>query len=553
MTITETSVQARPSERAAGTPEYHEHVVIGAGVCGIYGLHKLAEAGEDVVLLERHEDLGGTWFKNRYPGCRFDSESYTYGYSFSDELLQEWNWSERFAAQPETLSYLNHVAEKFDLRRHMRFGCSVTEARFNEETGTWEISLADGRLYSCRFLLTALGLLSAPVPPRIPGREDFEGLSLHTYDWPTEPLDLHDKRVAVIGTGSTGVQIISSLAGKVKELDVFQMNPNWCAPLNNSPISSTEMKQIKSNYDSIFAQCAQTPGGFIHGPDRRRFADVPPRERRAFWEKLYAEPGFGIWLGNFRETMMDEEANAEMSEFVADKIRERVDNPAVAEKLIPKDHGFGVHRVPMETNYYEAYNHDSVHLIDLKQSPIEKITATGIQTSERHYDLDLIVYATGFDAITGSYDRINFIGRNGQTLRDKWDGGPTTYLGVQVDGFPNLIMLGGPHSASVATNFPRAIEVSVDWASDLLSAMREQGKTVVEPTGEAEADWTDHIRDLYQRQLLRKAKSWFTGYNPNIEGHDRTRYLIYAGGANRYREHLARVAADGYPGLSMTR
>lgn len=532
-----------------GSPEYHEYLIVGAGVSGIYALHKLIEAGADVALIERHSDLGGTWFKNRYPGCRFDSESYTYGYSFSAEVLEEWSWSERFAAQPETLSYLTFVAEKFDLRRFMRFNCSVRSATFDEASATWEVALENGRSFRSRFLLTAVGLLSAPVLPRIPGRDEFRGFSVHTHDWPDEPVDLSDKRVAVLGTGSTGVQIISELAGKVPELNVFQQRPNWCAPLHNAPLTDSEMRHIKDTYDEIFAQCATTPGGFVHGPDPRPYAAVSPEERRAHWEKLYAAPGFGIWLGNFREVLQDEEANAEMSAFMAERIRERVNDPAVAEKLIPTDHGFGVHRVPLETNYYEAYNYDSVHLIDLNESPIEKITPTGIQTTGGHYDVDVIIYATGFDAITGPYDRIEFVGRGGRRLRDKWADGPTTYLGLQVAGFPNLLMLAGPHSASAATNFPRAIEDGMNWVVGLIEYIQQNGYTYVEAQSDAETVWTERIKNLYQRQLIRKAKSWFTGYNPNIEGHDRVRYMIYAGGAPRYRADLAKVQENSYGGF----
>ncbi|WP_155342495.1 flavin-containing monooxygenase [Acrocarpospora pleiomorpha] len=526
----------------------HEFIVIGAGLCGLYALHRLLETGRDVIALEAHPGLGGTWYKNRYPGCRFDSESYTYGYSFSADLLQEWDWSEHFAAQPETLRYLNHVADRFHLRRHIRFDSVVRSAVFDDHTSTWTLELGDGQRLTCRFLLTALGLLSAPMKPRIPGIQSFRGVSFHTYDWP-EGLDLTGKRVGVIGTGSTGVQIIAELAGRVAGLDVFQLKPNWCAPLNNSPIGAEEMAHIKASYDEIFARCAETPGGFIHGPDRRPFHEVSREERLALWERLYASPGFGIWLGNFRDILLDEDANREFSDFVAGKIRERVHDPVTAEKLIPRDHGFGVHRVPLETGYYEAYNHESVRLVDLEETPIVEINETGVATSAGQFDLDVIVYATGFDAITGSYDRIDFRGRDGVKLRERWADGPTTYLGALIAGFPNLVMLGGPHSASVATNFPRAIETSVDWAAHLFAHVTDLGCNRLECEPGAEKEWTQHIQDLYQRQLLRKAKSWFTGYNPNIPGHDRTRYLIYTGGAPRYRRELDEVAGDGYRGL----
>ncbi len=530
------------------TPQ-HDFVIVGAGVCGIYQLYKLLQLGADVTVLDIASDVGGTWYWNRYPGCRFDSESYSYGYSFSKELLEEWNWSEHFAGQPETLRYLNHVVDRFDLRKHMQFEVRVNAATWDEENRLWSLDLSDGRTMTCRFLLTAIGLLSAPTMPHIPEMDSFEGQSFHTYYWPHDPVDLTGKRVAVIGTGATGVQVISEIADKVESLTVFQRRPNWCAPLHNSKITDQEMAQIKASYDEIFAKCAATPGGFIHGPDRRKLSEVPPEERLAFWEKLYASPGFGIWLGNFRDVLMDEEANAEFSAFVADKIRQRVHDPVVAEKLIPRDHGFGVQRVPMETRYYEAYNRDNVRLVDIEETPIERITPTGLRTATEEFSFDVIVYATGFDAITGSFDRIDITGVGGQKLRDKWYDGPVTYLGVQTVGFPNLITLAGPQGGSNSTNFPRGIETGVDWATEFYAFLAERGCTRIEPTPEAEAEWSEHVKEMYQGLLLRKAKSWFTGYNSNVEGHDKIRYLIYNGGAPRYRKRLAEVAANGYEGF----
>ena len=323
-----------------------EFLVVGAGVSGLYQLIRLRELGADVLVVDANDDLGGTWYQNRYPGCRFDSESYTYGYSFSRELLDEWSWSEHFAPQAETLRYLDHVAERFDLRRSIEFGARVVGAEFDEASDHWTVRLDGDRSIRCRFLVAALGPLSVPTMPRYPGASAFRGPSFHTFDWPHEPIDLAGKRVAVIGTGATGVQVISAIAPEVGSLTVFQRRPNWCAPLQNRPISPAEMDAIRADYDQIFAKCATTPGGFIHGPDPRSFYDVPKHERWAFWERVYRTPGFEKWVGNFREILMEEDANAEFSEFVAGKIRERVDDPDVAEKLIPKDHGFGVQRVP---------------------------------------------------------------------------------------------------------------------------------------------------------------------------------------------------------------
>ena len=533
----------------------HEVIVIGAGVAGIYQIYKLQEMGISATVLETAEGPGGTWYWNRYPGARFDSESYTYGYSFSQELLDEWDWSEHFAGQPETLRYLNHVVDKFDLRQHMQFGCKVEGASFDEERCLWTVHLDDGRELTCRFLLTAIGMLSAATMPRIEGVDSFEGDSWHTYYWPHEPVNLADKRVAIIGTGATGVQVIAEIADKVGELTVFQRRPNWCAPLHNGRIDEQTQAEIHATYNEIFELCRQTPGGFIHGPDQRKFRDVSEEERIALWQKLYETPGFSKWFGNFVDTGIDPEANAGYSEFIANKIRERVRDPLTAEKLIPKDHGFGTRRVPLETRYYEAYNRDNVHLIDINETPIERITPRGIRTSYREFEFDLIIYATGFDAITGAFDRINFTGSGGQPLRDKWAESPDTFLGMQTSGFPNLLMLSGPQGGSVSTNYPRGIETSVNWISDLLGYMRDHGYRRVEAQAEAEQEWRGHVAEMYQFQLMNKIRSWLTGYNSNVDGHgkhDQTRYVIYPGGALRYREHLAEVAGNGYEGFTLS-
>lgn len=532
--------------------EHHDYIIVGTGVCGIFQLVRLLEMGADAIALDANAGPGGTWFNNRYPGCRFDSESHTYGYSFSKELLQEWDWKEFFSPQPDNLRYLEHVVEKFRLRPHMRFGAKVASAIYDDATSLWNLTLDDGRRLSCRMFVTALGLLSARTLPKYPGMDSFRGRSFHTFDWPHEGVDLAGKKVAVIGTGATGVQVISAIAGTVGELVVFQRRPNWCAPLHNRPITRQEMDDIKASYDEIFARCDRTPGGFIHGPDRRRFAEVPREERLAFWEKIYSTPGFEVLVGNFREVLMDEEANAEYSAFIADKIRQRVFDPVTAEKLIPKDHGFGIQRVPLETRYYEQYNRPNVHLIDIEETPIQEITPEGIRTSDRSFDFDVIVYATGFDAITGSFDKIDIRGRDGLRLRDHWAEDPRTYLGVQVAGFPNMVMLAGPQAASSSTNFPRAIEVCVEWATRLFRHMEANGIHTVECTAEAEEEWCEHVRELYSMVLLRNAKSWFTGYNENVEGRNRTRNLIYNGGAPRYRKQMLEVESTGYPGFELS-
>ncbi len=401
---------------------HHEVIVIGAGVSGIYQIKRLVDLGLDAIVLEGDADLGGTWYRNRYPGCRFDSESYTYGYSFSQELLDEWHWKERFSSQPENLRYLNFVVDKFDLRHHMQFNSRVTAMSWDEEERIWHLDLENGNTYTARFVITGIGVLTIPTTPQYEGLSDFEGEAFHTYAWPKESIPLKGRRVGVMGTGATGIQIISEIADKVDELFVFQRRPNWSTPLNNSSISDEEMAKIRARYDEIFANCAVTSGGFDHLPETRRFFKVAPEERKALWDKLYDTPGFAIMASNFADIFFDEEANREMSEYVANRIRARVTDPVLAEKLIPKDHGFATQRLPLETRYFEAYNRDNVHLVDLSETPVERFTSKGIQTTAGHYALDVMAFATGFDAMTGAWDKIAIRGVGGEALGEKWRG-----------------------------------------------------------------------------------------------------------------------------------
>lgn len=536
------------------TKSHYEVIVIGAGVAGIYQIKLLADLGADATVLDAAPDLGGTWYWNRYPGARFDSESYTYGYSFSKELLNEWHWKERFSGQPENLRYLNYVADKFGLRKYMQFNCKVEAAHFDESNDLWRLKIEDGRELTSRFIVLAVGLLSIPTPPLFKGMDKFKGRSFHTFHWPHERVEIAGKRVAVIGTGATGIQVIGEIADKVGDLTVFQRRPNWSAPLNNGPISEAEMADIRARYDEIFKTCSRTPGGFEHEPDRRGFYEVSREERVALWDRLYDMPGFAIWLRNFREIFTDEKANAEFSAYIADRIRRRVKDPAVAEKLIPRDHGFGVQRVPMETRYFEAYNRDNVHLVDISETPIEEITETGIRTTEREYDFDIIVYATGFDAITGAFDRIDIQGVSGVKLRDQWSDGPSTFLGMLVHGFPNFLMPSGPQSGSASTNYPRGIETGVNWCTKLIEYMWEHGYVHADPTPEAQEYWTAHVKKMYSAMLMRKAKSWFTGYNSNVPGHEhgKIRYLVYNGGSPKYVSKINEVAERGYEGINFS-
>jgi cation diffusion facilitator CzcD-associated flavoprotein CzcO len=527
----------------------YQAVVIGAGVAGIYQIKRLADLGVRATVLDANTDLGGTWYNNRYPGARFDSESYTYSYSFSKELLDEWHWTEQFAPQSETLDYLNFVADKFELRKYMQFGCRVESMVFDDDANNWTMRLDDGRQITTRFVITGVGVLSTPTLPKFEGMASFKGKSFHASSWPHEPIDLTGKRVAVIGSGATAIQLIPEVAKVAERLTVFQRRPNWAAPLNNAPISESEMAAIRERYDEIFAACARSPGGFEHEPDRRGFYDVSPEQRRELWDKLYDEPGFGIWLQNFTEIFFDENANAEFSDYIADRIRQRVNDPVLAERLIPKDHGFGIQRVPLETGYFETYNRDNVELVDSAETPIVRITQTGLETSDRSFEFDVIVYATGFDAFTGAFDHIDIQGTGGERLRDKWAAGPETYLGAMVSGFPNFLMLVGPQTA--ASNFPRGAELSVDWVTPFLEHMWAHGHHRFDVDEAAETEWIEHVKDMYKGMLLRNAKSWFTGYNSNLEGHEygNMRYNIYNGGGPRYAKKLSEVAGNNYEGV----
>ncbi|WP_108788637.1 NAD(P)-binding domain-containing protein [Erythrobacter sp. Alg231-14] len=531
----------------------YDAIVVGAGVAGIYQAKMLSDRGLNFLALDTNADFGGTWFKNRYPGCRFDSESYTYGYKFSRELLNEWDWKEHFSPQPENLKYLNFVADKFDLRQYFRFNSRVQSMVWREDDRFWDVTLTTGESYRTRFVITCLGVLSEAFVPAIKGAETFGGLAFHTYDWPDDPVQLEGQKVGVIGTGATGIQIIAEIADTVGELTVFQRNPNWSVPLNNAPISPDEMDDIRSRYDEIFEICNQSQGGFCHLPLRREFADTTPQERLAFWDELYERRGFALLLANYRETFLEEGANRQLSEYVAQRIRQRVNDPKVAETLIPKDHGFGMRRLPLETRYFEAYNRPNVTLVDLNHDPINSIDSAGIQTAANHYDLDLIIYATGFEATTGALNAIDIKGVDGHALKDKWRDDTSTYLGTMSRGFPNMMMVGGPQSVSGSTNYPQAIETGVEWVTALLDYVMEGNHTRVEASQDGEDFWNAEVAHKQDHMPFRKVRSWFTGYNPNAaEGKSPFRYNNYWGGVPKYRKFLQRAADSDYDQIEMS-
>lgn len=523
----------------------YDVVVIGAGISGLYQLYCLRKAGFRVCVLERGTGVGGTWYWNRYPGARFDSESYSYAYSFSEELLEEWNWSEHFASQPEILRYLEYVASRFSLLENIRFSCEVTKAQYIDETTHWKLTLSNGSTVTTRVLITALGILSEPTFPNIEGIDSFSGDSFHTALWPKTPVEFKGKNVAVIGTGASGVQTIQEIAATVRHLTVFQRRPNWCAPLNNSPIGLDEMKDIKANYNDMFDLCSESHGGFIWTLDPRGTFEVNPKERMSFWEDLYASRGMSIWQGNFRDVLSDTNANKALSDFMASKIRQRIRDPEVAELLIPKDHGFGTRRVPLETRYYEAYNRRNVDLVDLNRNPIIRISSKGVLTSEKEHKVDMIIYATGFNAITGSFDRIDIRGLSSQALKDKWDSDLETFLAVQVLNFPNLFMINGPQG--LGGNHPQNIEYSVEWVTSLLEHMRSGNLERVEPSISGVKSWSEHIRAKSESALANNIDSWMTGINTNVPGKDkRVIGFRYGGSVQSYRMLCDSVAEGGY-------
>ncbi|MEP3330827.1 NAD(P)/FAD-dependent oxidoreductase [Sedimentitalea sp.] len=534
------------SETANAELDY-DAIIIGAGMSGMYQLFRLRELGLKALVLEAGTGVGGTWYWNRYPGARFDSESWSYGYSFCLEVLEKWNWSEHFAGQPEIEEYCNLVADTLDLKRDIRFSSRVAAAHFDDASNSWRIELTDGTSFRSRYMVTALGLLSSPTMPRFEGVEDFNGVWCHTGEWPKEGIDFDGKRVAVVGTGASGIQAIQEIGKTASQLTVFQRRPNWCTPLHNSPITHAEMEDIRARYPKIFQLCQETAGCFIHSHDPRSAFDLSEEDRLAFWESLYGSPGFGIWQGNFHDIHTDREVNRQLSDFVAEKIRQRIHDPKVADMLIPKDHGFGTRRVPQETHYYEVFNQENVELIGVLDTPIERITPTGIRTTEREFEFDVIIYATGFDAITGSFDRIDVRGSEGTTLKDKWQGGPSTFVGMMVEDFPNMFMVMGPHGA--LGNQPRSIEHNVGWISDLIGHMEMNGLKSVRAKPEDVKAWHDFVASKAEGLLSNEVDSWMTGVNLNVAGKEKRQLVRYSGTAPEYRARCDAVAAGGYAEL----
>lgn len=537
---------------AASNQNEFDVVIIGAGFTGLYQLWSLRRLGLRVVALDAASGVGGTWYWNCYPGARTDSPSNIYQYWFSEELLAEWNWNERYAGQAESERYFNHVADRFELRKDIRLNTRVEKAQWNEDTATWSLSTDKGERFESRFVVTALGPLSAPVVPPFVGHERFRGRMVHTARWPREGIDLKGKRVGVIGTGATGIQVIQSIAPDVAHLTVFQRTANYAVPMSNPRYGDAERAAIRAKYPKTRKAIWTTFVGFDEQGETRPYFSIPAQERREILERLWSDGSLRIWVAGFMEIFFDQAVSDEISEFVREKIRARIRDPKVAEKLVPRDHGFGTHRVPLENGYFDVFNRDNVTLVDLRETPIQCITENGIRTSAGEVELDVIVLATGFDAGTGGLTAIDIRGRNGRSLREEWNKEVRTTMGLQIHGYPNLFTTSAPYAPAAAfCNAPTCLQHQVQWITDCIDHLVKNDRRVIEPTSETEQRWLQHHVELADMTLVTKTRSWYTG--ANIAGkQDRVhRVLSYLGGVPAYREACENVKQRGYEGFEV--
>ena len=535
-----------PVNGPTAAPDF-DAVIVGAGFGGMYALYHLRRLGFSARVFEAGDNVGGTWYWNRYPGARCDIESLEYQYAFDDDLQREWNWTERYATQPEILDYCNHVAERFDLRRDMQFETRVTAANYEEELQRWTIETDRGDKVTAQFCILATGCLSAARVPEIPGQEEFTGPWYHTGEWPHEGVDFSGQRVAVIGTGSSGIQSIPQIAAQAAHVTVFQRTPNYSLPANQIPLTPEQISDWKDKFLEWRREARKTPFGIRTD---RMPADsalgVSKEERDTTYQAGWEAGGFNFIVA-YADLFTDLDANDTAAEFVRDKIRETVQDQEVAELLAPKDYPIGTKRICVDTEYYETYNRDNIELIDLNAMPIERITQTGVVIADREFEVDTIVYATGFDAMTGALLAIDPHGRGGATLKDEWVAGPRTYLGLTVAGFPNLFTITGPQSPSVLSNMIMAIEQHVEWIGGAMEHMRENGLATIEGTVEAQDAWVDHCQEVADASLFTKAKSWYLG--ANIPGKPRV-FMPYIG-FGTYQEKCDAVVANGYEGFTL--
>ncbi len=526
-------------------------VIIGAGFAGLYMLHKLRKLGLRCRVFEAGDGVGGAWYWNRYPGARCDSESYFYCFSFSDEILQEWTWSEKFPAQPEIERYLNFVADRLDLRRDIQFNARVTAASYDEASMRWTVETDAGDQVETRYLVTAIGGLTTTAAnlPAIPGIEDFKGEWYHTGHWPKEGVDLGGKRVGVLGTGSTGIQAIPVIAKQAAELTVFQRTPAYIMPARNAPLTPDYVAEIKANYPAIWAKAKAHAGGQPYDPPAYSFEEVEENEARRLQEEYWERGGLRV-IQLFKDTYATPAAREFTEKFFREKVRQIVKDPAKAEILEPKGYPLGAKRIALDSNYYETFNLPHVHVVDVRKTPITRITETGIRVGETDYPLDVIVFATGYDAVTGPFRAMNIQGRGGVRLADHLADGPRAYLGMAFAGFPNLLAVSGPCNPALSTNVPVSIEHDVEWISDAIEYCEKNGIKAIEPTAEAEEDWTEETQAKATGSIFDQADSW--QYGSNVPGKPR-RFLLWLGGLIAFREKCAEAVKAGYKGFMLTR
>ena len=523
-------------------------VVVGAGFAGLYMLFRLRGMGLRVQVIEAGSDVGGTWFWNRYPGARCDVESMEYSYSFSEELQQEWNWTERYATQPEILKYINHVADRFDLRRDVQFNTRVRSAVFDETSSQWAVTTENCEVVNAQFCVLATGCLSAAKPPEIKGRDLFQGDSYHTGLWPHEPVDFTGKTVGVIGTGSSGVQTIPELAKQAAHLFVFQRTPTFSLPAGNRPLKDAEVQEIKQNYVDLRNRARASPTGMASDPLPTQSAlKVTPQEREVAYEFRW-QAGGTAYTRTYKDIMLVAESNETAADFARRKIQSRVSDPVLAEKLTPKDIHIGTKRLCLDTQYFETFNRDNVSLVDIRSTPIQEINGVGVKTNDAEYKLDALIFATGFDAMTGAILNIDIRTSSGLTMEEKWRAGPLTYLGLMTAGFPNLFMVTGPGSPSVLSNVVVSIEQHVEWISDCIQHLTSNSYEQIEATQAAENNWVAHVNQLANTTLFLNANSWYLG--ANVPGKPRV-FMPYVGGVGRYREECTAVANNGYTGFDI--
>lgn len=524
-------------------------LIVGAGLAGLRALYALRRAGLRALVLEGSDGIGGVWNHNRYPGARCDVESYDYSYSFCPELEQEWRWTERYPTQPEILRYIEHVADRFDLRRDVVLNARMTDAVYDADAARWSVVAADGRRWRAQFLMLCLGQLSAPKVPDLRGLTEFEGEVIVSAQWPRRAVSFDDKRVGIIGTGSSGMQMTPVVAQTAKSLTVFQRTANYSVPAANAPLSDEEDRRVKAHYAERRRLTRNSPTGLGFVPTGKRTLDAPEDERQAAFEEAYNRLGFGFAL-TYADILLDPAANAVASQFVREKIAARVGRPELRETLVPRTHGFGTRRPTVDSGYYEAFARDNVALVDIREDPIERFTAQGLRTRTRDHALDMVIFATGFDALTGSLLAPRIVGRGGRTLAQKWAAGPLTHLGLGTSGFPNMLIVCGPGSPSVLSNVMVSIEEQTDWYADLLAHLRDRDIVEIEVTAPAELAWTEHVQERAEETLYMTVDSFYNG--GEMPGKPRV-FMPYSGGVRAYRRLLTACADEDYSGFDLRR